>query len=59
MSKQIGKLNPNSNQRLIVYDTKQNAPTLQACMGTGGGNTPLIITKNYGKEKTSKNKTSN
>lgn len=37
MSKQIGKLNPNSNQRLIVYSQLHNAPTLQCAMGTGGG----------------------
>ena len=43
MSKVIGKLNPKSNQRLIVYDKKNNAPTLQCAMGTGGGQVPLII----------------
>lgn len=43
MSKIIGKLNPNSKQRLIVYDKKNNAPTLQAAMGEGGGQVPLII----------------
>lgn len=41
MSKQIGKLNPNSNQRLIVYDKFDNAPTLQSAMGTGGGSSAV------------------
>lgn len=46
MSKIIGKLNPNSNQRLIVYDKKNsNAPTLQSAMGTGGGQIPLIVVR--------------
>ena len=39
----INKLDDNSNQRNVVYDTNKNAPTLQSAMGTGGGNTPLII----------------
>ena len=43
MSKIIGRLNPHSQQRLIVYDTRANAPTLQAAMGEGGGQVPLII----------------
>ena len=43
MSKIIGKLNPKSNQRLIVYDKRNNAPTLQSAMGMGGGQVPLII----------------
>lgn len=46
MSKQVGKLNPKSNQRLIVYSKKHNAPTLQTAMGTGGGQVPLIIVRN-------------
>ncbi len=57
MSKQIGKLNPNSNQRLIVYSQLHNAPTLQCAMGTGGGQVPLIITE-YDKDKVREDKTS-
>ena len=47
MSKVIGKLNPNSNQRLVVYDNKNSAPTLQTAMGTGGGQVPMIIEDFY------------
>lgn len=47
MSKIIGRLNPNSQQRLVVYDTRANAPTLQAAMGEGGGQVPLIMVKKY------------
>lgn len=43
MSKIIGRLNPNSQQRLVVYDIRANAPTLQAAMGEGGGQIPLVI----------------
>lgn len=43
--KKIGKLDLNSQQRLIIYDTDFESPTLQAAMGTGGGNIPLIIDK--------------
>lgn len=39
----INKLDDNSNQRNVVYDTNKNAPTLQSAMGTGGGNVPLVI----------------
>ena len=42
-AKVIGKLNPKSNQRLIVYDQNYLALTLQAAMGTGGGQVPLIV----------------
>ncbi len=41
--KQIGKLNPNSKQRLIVYDKNASSPTLQAAMGLGGGQVPMIV----------------
>lgn len=47
MSKIIGRLNPNSQQRLVVYDIQANAPTLQAAMGEGGGQVPLIMVKKY------------
>lgn len=43
MSKIIGRLNPNSQ----LYDTQVNAPTLQAAMGEGGGQVPLIMVKKY------------
>ena len=33
----IGRLDLNSQQRLIVYDTDFESPTLQAAMGAGGG----------------------
>lgn len=39
----IGKLNPNSNQRACVYDVNDECPTLQASMGTGGNQMPMII----------------
>lgn len=41
--KRLGKLDSNSNQRQIVYDDNFNSPTLQAAMGIGGGNTPMIV----------------
>ena len=41
----IGRLDLNSQQRLIIYDTDFESPTLQAAMGAGGGNIPLIIDK--------------
>lgn len=41
--KKIGRLDLNSQQRLIIYDTDFESPTLQAAMGAGGGNIPLII----------------
>lgn len=44
-SKIIGKLNPNSNQRNIVYDKESVCPTLQAAMGTGGGQMPYVTEK--------------
>ena len=39
----LGRLNPNSNQRLIVYDSNDISPTLQAAMGEGGGQIPMIV----------------
>lgn len=33
----IGKLNPKSNQRCVVYDIYDTSPTIQAACGTGGG----------------------
>lgn len=32
----LGNLNPNSNQRCVVFSTLDISPTLQAAMGTGG-----------------------
>lgn len=43
-TKIIGSLDENSNQRQQVYDEDGVAPTLQAAMGNGGGNVPLITT---------------
>ena len=43
MSKILGRLNPKSNQRLIVYSSQASCPTLQTAMGAGGGQVPLII----------------
>ena len=34
--KPLGKMNPNSNQRGILFDANYICPTLQAAMGTGG-----------------------
>lgn len=42
-AKKLGTMNPNSGQRRIVYDKDYICPTLQAAMGEGGGNIPLII----------------
>lgn len=39
----IGRLDKNSNQRLAIYNKNKISPTLQAAMGNGGGNVPLII----------------
>lgn len=39
----ITTMNENSNQRRIIYDSEYLSPTLQAAMGNGGGNTPLVI----------------
>lgn len=38
----IGKLS-NSNQRNVIYDKESLSPTIQAALGEGGGNCPLII----------------
>jgi len=43
MSKIIGKLNPKSSQSLVVYSVLGKSPTLQAAMGEGGGQVPLIV----------------
>lgn len=40
----LGNLNPNSNQRCVVFSTLDISPTLQAAMGTGGAN--AIYTRN-------------
>lgn len=39
----IGKLNPKSNQRCVVYDIYDTSPTIQAAAGTGGGQMPYIM----------------
>lgn len=39
-------MNPNSNQRLVIYSTLSLSPTLQSAMGTGGGQMPFIIVIN-------------
>lgn len=41
--KVVGKMNPRSNQRYIVYDKDYLSPTIQAAAGTGGGQVPFII----------------
>lgn len=45
MSHIIGTFNPNSSQRRMIYDKNDTCPTLQAAMGAGGGNVPLIVEK--------------
>lgn len=40
--KQLGGLEEGSSQRRIVYDSEYSSPTLQAAMGAGGGNVPLV-----------------
>ena len=40
--KQLGGLEEGSSQRRKVYDSENLSPTLQAAMGAGGGNIPLI-----------------
>lgn len=42
-SKILLHMNPNSNQRLVIYSTLSLSPTLQSAMGTGGGQMPFII----------------
>lgn len=32
----IGRLDKNSNQRLVIYNKNKISPTLQAAMGNGG-----------------------
>jgi hypothetical protein len=41
----LGHLNPNSNQRCVVFSILDVSPTLQAAMGTGGGSN-AIYTRN-------------
>ena len=41
--KQLGGLEEGSSQRRIVYDSEYTSPTLQAAMGAGGGNVPLVV----------------
>lgn len=43
--KQLGGLEEGSSQRRIVYDSEYTSPTLQAAMGAGGGNVPLVVEK--------------
>lgn len=52
--KVLGTFNPNSSQRRIVYDKNYNCPTLQAAMGGGGGQVPMIVEEKneYGYENT-------
>ena len=38
----LGGLEEGSSQRRIVYDSGYSSPTLQAAMGAGGGNVPLV-----------------
>ena len=45
-SKVLLHMNPNSNQRLVIYSTLSLSPTLQSAMGTGGGQMPFIIVLN-------------
>ena len=47
--KEIGTFNPNSSQRRIIYDKNYICPTLQAAMGSGGGNVPMVIIDKSGK----------
>lgn len=42
--KQLGGLEEGSSQRRIVYDSEYSSPTLQAAMGSGGGNVPMVTT---------------
>jgi hypothetical protein len=42
MKMKLGNLNPNSNQRCVVFSILDVSPTLQAAMGTGGGQMPYI-----------------
>lgn len=42
----IAKLSK-SNQRNVIYDSNDISPTLQAAMGTGGGNVPMILEDVY------------
>lgn len=42
----LGTMNPNSSQRRIVYDKEYLCPTLQAAMGEGGGQVPMILVNN-------------
>lgn len=39
----LGTMNPNSSQRRIVYNKEYLCPTLQAAMGEGGGQVPMIL----------------
>lgn len=48
-SVKITTMNENSNQRRIIYDSEYLSPTLQAAMGNGGGNTPLVIEDDLGR----------
>lgn len=41
-TKILGGLEEGSSQRRIVYDDESLSPTLQAAMGAGGGNVPLV-----------------
>ena len=39
----LGTMNPNSSQRRIVYDKNYISPCLQAAMGCGGGQIPMVV----------------
>ncbi len=43
----LGKLNPNSSQRGIVFDSEYISPTLTAAAGEGGGQVPMILVIAY------------
>lgn len=44
----LGTMNPNSSQRRIVYNKEYLCPTLQAAMGEGGGQVPMILVNKDG-----------
>lgn len=48
--KQLGKLEEGSSQRRIVYDSENISPTLQAAMGSDGGNVPMVVERTEVKE---------
>lgn len=54
--KKLGTMNPNSSQRRIVYDSDGICPTLQAAMGEGGGQVPMILEIKDDRDKRKNNK---